>query len=69
MVSLLRTLFRVAGARSSGLPETAGVLHGASRALSKSAWMMQESPRPPMELAISIASLHTPQVSDHDILD
>jgi len=69
MVSLLKTPFRVAGARSSGLLETAGVHHGVKRALSESAWMMPESPRPPMELAISIASLLTPLASDDDILD
>jgi hypothetical protein len=69
MVSLLRTLFRVAGAKSSGSLETAGALHGESKVLSESAWMMLESPRPPMELAISIASLHTPLASDDDILD
>lgn len=69
MVSLLRTPFRVAGARSSGLLEIAGVHHGARKALSKSAWMTPESPRPPMELATSIASLLTPLVSDDDILD
>ena len=69
MASLQRTLFKVAGARSSGLLETAGAHHGVKKALSESAWMMPESLRPPMELAISIASLHTPQVSDDDILD
>lgn len=69
MVNLLRTPFRVAGAKSSGLLETAGVHHGVKRALSGSAWMMPESPRPHMELAKSIASLHIPLVSDDDILD
>ena len=69
MVFLLKTPFREAGARNSGLLETAGVRHGERMALSESAWMTPESLRPPMELAKSIASLLTPQVSDDDILD
>jgi hypothetical protein len=67
--NLLRTPFRIPGATSSGLLETAGEPHGVSKELSGSAWIMPESPRPRLELAKLIASLHILLVSDYDILD
>ena len=62
--SPLPVVSSIAGASSSSLLETAGALPGVNRATSDSAWIKLANPRPPMELATSIVSLHILPLSD-----